>query len=103
VDKSEGVKVAEDVNAKFIAELEKRKSGLSKLALRISQALDATSVKQFQFQGEVIEAPPLIDHKTRLEAVKMVIDVFGVNAATKHELFGKDGLPIEFNVLVDND
>ena len=80
--------------------LDKRKAGLDKAALRISQALDAKETRQFCFQGDIVQAPELIDHKTRLSAAKMVVDIFGATAATKHEITGRGGGPLEVDITV---
>ncbi len=46
---------------------------------RTKEALDATVVKVFQYQGEVVTSDPMIDHDTRLRASKQAAAFAGVS------------------------
>ena len=94
-NKSAGQEAGRNVIERMQNSLDSKKAGIDKAALRIAQALDAKSTQQFCFQGTVVKAPDLVDHKTRLSAAKIVVDIFGATAAQKHEFTGKDGGPIE--------
>lgn len=96
--KADGIKAGKTATETMQHALEAKNAGLDTAARVIADALNAKSVKQFHFQGEVVDAKAQIDHKTRLEAAKMVIDIFGAKAAEKHEISGKNGKPIKFVV-----
>ncbi len=46
---------------------------------RTREAMDASVVKVFQYQGEVVESKPLVDHDTRLRASKQAASFAGVS------------------------
>jgi len=46
---------------------------------RTKEALDASVVKVFQYQGEVVTSRPMIDHDTRLKAAKQAASFAGVS------------------------
>ncbi len=46
---------------------------------RTREALDASVVKVFQYQGEVVTSRPMIDHDTRLKAAKQAASFAGVS------------------------
>ncbi len=46
---------------------------------RTVEAMDAHVTKVFQYQGEVVESKPMVDHDTRLKAAKQVASFAGVS------------------------
>ncbi len=46
---------------------------------RTREAMDASVVKVFQYQGEVVTSRPMIDHDTRLKAAKQAASFAGVS------------------------
>jgi len=86
-DKAEiGRLAAEATNKMCRKMLEKRKAGIDKAMLRISQAMDAKKVSYFQKDGIVTDQRDDIDHSIRLTSAKMVTDIYDVMPAKKHEV-----------------
>ena len=46
---------------------------------RTKEALDASVVKVFQYQGKVVTSRPMVDHDTRLKAAKQAASFAGVS------------------------
>lgn len=83
---------------KLQAELVKKKSGLDRVALRLSQGLNARRTLFFQHEGEVTDERTVIDYGERRKYAELAISVFGAKAPEKHEVGGPEGGPIEINL-----
>lgn len=79
-------------------------SGLSAQSLvdTLMSCLKATTVKAHYEKDVGFEySQAMIDHATRLNAVKVAGEFFGLKASEKHELTGAEGGPIEVCATVN--
>ena len=95
---TDGLKAAEIAYKKLQRELNKRKAGLEKVALRLKQGLSAKQTRLAQDKGKFTDWKHLTDYGTRATYCKLVIDIFGATAPQKHELTGVDGEPLIVNL-----
>ena len=65
--KQQGLKLLKDKDIRAVIEAEMERQGLTIPALvgKMREGLDATSVRQFNEKGTIIQAPPLTDFPTR--------------------------------------
>lgn len=90
-----GAQAAIDANSALIKELEKRKGGLNKAALRLVQAMDAKKTVTATFEGQITDTLDMIDHSTRLQAAKYVVQIHNAEPAQRSEISGPGGGPIQ--------
>jgi hypothetical protein len=80
--------------------LNKRRLDPCRLAKEIEAHLEATQVKVFHHQGEIIFSDPLIDWQTRGRALELAVKLWGMIPAEKKE-FSIDG-NINLSSLTDD-
>ena len=101
-DEQIGIEAGAEVRAEVINLLKDKGPKLERVLLRLRQALNAKETKFFQFQGMVTDQRDVIDHKTRLTAAKLSLNLWDAMPSQKHEHTGRDGEPIEIIVTKDD-
>ena len=81
-----GFEAARQAKATLISLLEKRKGGLKKAAMRLSESLDAKETKFFQHLGKVVSRRDVVDHGIRLQAAKYVVEIYDALPSKRHDV-----------------
>jgi hypothetical protein len=66
-----------------------------KVKQRIEEGLDATVVKDFQYEGHVVSGPARVDHNARHKFTELTAKIFDWQPSKiEHEVHGEVGLKI---------
>ena len=96
INREAGRQAGLEVRQQTIRLLEKKGPSLDRIVLRLKQALNAKTTKA-QYDKDIggwVYAEAMIDHRIRLEAVKVALALWDANPSQKHELSTGDGEPL---------
>lgn len=87
IDKQISLQAAEEAQRTTLDALDKRGITEEFVALRLKQAMDAKMVKVFKGKDDdIIESRELVDHSTRLDALKFAATLRGMKPAERHDV-----------------
>ena len=84
IDQEKGFQAAADARAEILRIIEEKRS-IKKAMTRLDEALDATEVKVFCSQGEIVYSSPLVAHKIRLQASSLTLQLADAMPSEKHD------------------
>lgn len=87
IDKDLSLQAAEEAQRATLDALDKRGITEEFIALRLKQAMDAKLVKVFKGKDDdILISDELIDHSTRLDALKFAATLRGMKPSEKHDI-----------------